>query len=65
MLLKTSLLAAAATAVSAMTNINDWTQAAIDSGIALKALNALAVNNSRTAFRGTCNKKNVKIRQEW
>lgn len=40
-------------------------QSAIDSGLALTGLNSVALLNSFTHMKGTCNAGNVKFRQEW
>ncbi|KHE82481.1 Di-copper centre-containing protein, partial [Neurospora crassa] len=46
-------------------NVSSWGQKAIDSGVVLKELNALASRNAYQRFNGKCNRKNVKVRKEW
>lgn len=59
--------AAAAAAVGSVSafNLPQFAQDAIDSGLALAALNGIALVNSATRFGGSCNIANVKVRQEW
>ncbi|KAK4217500.1 tyrosinase-like protein [Rhypophila decipiens] len=64
MLIKANLcLALAATATASFSALFD--QKTIDSGAALTKLNALAKLSAYSNFKGSCNSKNVKIRQEW
>lgn len=67
MLFKSSLCLAAAATASALapSGIPNFEQFAIDSGLALNGLSSIALLNAFTNFKGTCNAKNVKIRQEW
>ncbi|KAK3985097.1 Grixazone synthase [Cladorrhinum sp. PSN332] len=60
-------IATATTAIPLNLRITSFTDAAIDSGLALKGLNALALANAFTKFnlKNGCNPANVKIRQEW
>ncbi|KAK4235462.1 tyrosinase-like protein [Achaetomium macrosporum] len=50
---------------SAALNIPSFGQSAIDSGLALAALNGIALTNSARQYSGSCNSGNVKIRREW
>lgn len=66
MLLKTYLgLAAVAMTPASAFDFPNFAQAAIDSGLALAGLNSIALLNSFTHMKGTCNIANVKFRQEW
>jgi len=68
MLLKTSLClaAAAVSSVSAVRcTVPDFSQYAIDSGLALTGLSSIALSNSLGETKGGCNAGNVKFRQEW
>ncbi|GAB1316771.1 Tyrosinase copper-binding domain-containing protein [Madurella fahalii] len=66
MLVKPYLCLAAATGAFALpASIPDFAEAAIDSGLALKGLNAIAVAKAFGQFGGACNSANVKVRREW
>lgn len=58
-------LVAATGAFTLPTGIPDFAAAAIDSGLALKGLNAVAVAKAFGQFGGACNLANVKFRREW
>lgn len=68
MLLLTRLslcLLAAAGASGSPANIPNFAEAAIDSGLALKGLNAIAAANAFRHFGQGCSPSNVKFRREW
>ena len=66
MQLKTYLgLAAASLTPASAFNFPSFAQTAIDTGLALAGLNSIALLNSFTHMKGTCNIANVKFRQEW
>ncbi|KAK3391319.1 hypothetical protein B0T20DRAFT_363095 [Sordaria brevicollis] len=50
---------------SSALNLPQWGQKAIDSGVALQGLNALASRVVQQRYNGKCNRKNVKVRKEW
>ncbi|KAK4099174.1 tyrosinase-like protein [Parathielavia hyrcaniae] len=58
-------LAVAIKAASARFNLPSFEQKAIDSGLALSGLSAVALANSAAKFDKSCNIGNVKIRREW
>ncbi|KAK1776651.1 hypothetical protein QBC45DRAFT_212096 [Copromyces sp. CBS 386.78] len=58
-------LTAALSMPASALNLPQWGQKAIDTGVALQGLNALASRNAYQRFNGKCNKKNVKVRKEW
>ncbi|KAL1840789.1 hypothetical protein VTJ49DRAFT_7744 [Mycothermus thermophilus] len=60
-----TVTAAAAVGGAHAFDIPSWTQAAIDSGLALAGLNGIAMVNSIGKFGGSCNLGNVKLRKEW
>ncbi|KAK4196119.1 hypothetical protein QBC40DRAFT_287894 [Triangularia verruculosa] len=59
------LLQAAGLAAAVRPKLEDFKQKAIDSGLALKALNGIALAKAFTKFGGTCKPSNVKYRREW
>ncbi|KAK4223851.1 Grixazone synthase [Podospora fimiseda] len=61
------LIASTTTAIPLNLGTTSFTDAAIDSGLALKGLNALALAKAFTKFnlKNRCNPAKVKIRQEW
>jgi tyrosinase len=70
MLTKLSLCLAAATVATAFPpgpspNIPTFVDAAIDSGLALKGLSALALTKALTQLGPGCNLSNLKFRREW
>ncbi|KAM7186055.1 tyrosinase-like protein [Rhypophila sp. PSN 637] len=58
-------LAAALSGAHAAADLPKWAQPAVDSGIALGALNGIALFKSLLETEGSCNILNVKYRQEW
>ncbi|KAK3689443.1 tyrosinase-like protein [Podospora appendiculata] len=47
------------------TSVPTYNQREIDSGAALASLNAIALKNVQKNYAGSCNARNVKVRQEW
>ncbi|KAK4195695.1 hypothetical protein QBC40DRAFT_235916 [Triangularia verruculosa] len=60
-----ALLLAGGLAIASPINIPNYAQAAIDSGLALKGLNALATISALTRTGGTCTPNKIKYRREW
>lgn len=46
-------------------SLPQFEQFAVDHGLALGGLNAIALLNSATKYGGSCNLGNVKFRREW
>lgn len=59
------LLQTAGLATALPPKLEDFKQKAIDSGVALKALNGIALAKALTKFSGTCTPSKVKYRREW
>ncbi|KAK3346516.1 tyrosinase-like protein [Lasiosphaeria hispida] len=65
MLAKTLLCLSAALSTASAFGLPDFGQFAVDSGLALTGLNAIALGNSLGNLKGSCNLGTLKFRQEW